>query len=663
MAIKVTPEVKFLKDLRNNYMIIEKSAEGEYSSFCIKMLERQEIDGLLALEQKLIDNKSLLYYDITARQSIKNILEKRVLSVDELRSLCMGIIQAVETAYEYLLPENDFILTPDFIFQDLGTGKVFLCLYPGYDFDIKEQMGGLMEFLMNRVDYRDKEAVYLVYRLYAVCKEEGYTLGHLKEALYEKAIIPETVRRMGSGRRAEGAEIREGAEVRQGMAPQHMAAHSRSELGLEVYGSRTAPFIRSVPGKIAQGTKAPGTMAHEVGVQSLTMQGKDLEGLTLEDLAQQEEGIRGLDRPELANQDLASYKKTRYGLDDVGEMTENNMNEAKIPVVLEKLEGEEEISCYSLMTYLMAGGCLLAGLAALLACFAFKIVYNSLGTRLDYSKLAALTIILGCVESYLMSKLFDKKRKITKMVKTKEYIDPRTDFGNSHSSLKQERRSTFIQRVSDRIDRIKLPGRSKQSGIERGFESSIQNRRGIEEICVSFVGDSVSGSVGKENDEADGSSPTSLLNCRVDELTSEELEMNLSAGKQSLDFAEDKPLKIDEPLKIESMPVLKALDSLYYKDIPVASYPFFIGKLKKNVDFHLDSDTVSRYHAKITKEGDSFFITDLNSTNGTFINDELLQTYQKKEIKDGDIIAFANIRYRFVIEPDVEAQEKGLKVL
>jgi pSer/pThr/pTyr-binding forkhead associated (FHA) protein len=66
------------------------------------------------------------------------------------------------------------------------------------------------------------------------------------------------------------------------------------------------------------------------------------------------------------------------------------------------------------------------------------------------------------------------------------------------------------------------------------------------------------------------------------------------------------------------------------------------------VDYCLEKDVVSRFHAKITKEQEQYYITDLNSTNGTFVNQEPLQTYQKKEIKLGDEIAFANIRYQFL---------------
>jgi pSer/pThr/pTyr-binding forkhead associated (FHA) protein len=96
--------------------------------------------------------------------------------------------------------------------------------------------------------------------------------------------------------------------------------------------------------------------------------------------------------------------------------------------------------------------------------------------------------------------------------------------------------------------------------------------------------------------------------------------------------------------------LLKPYDPNQYETITMSQFPFFIGKLKKNVDYCLENDIVSRYHAKITKELDGYYITDLNSTNGTFLNSESLLTYQKKALKPGDEIAFANIKYQFVVQ-------------
>jgi len=44
-----------------------------------------------------------------------------------------------------------------------------------------------------------------------------------------------------------------------------------------------------------------------------------------------------------------------------------------------------------------------------------------------------------------------------------------------------------------------------------------------------------------------------------------------------------------------------------------------IGRKEGN-DIHIDHMSVSGHHAKIEKKEDSFIVTDINSTNGTFVN-------------------------------------------
>ena len=62
----------------------------------------------------------------------------------------------------------------------------------------------------------------------------------------------------------------------------------------------------------------------------------------------------------------------------------------------------------------------------------------------------------------------------------------------------------------------------------------------------------------------------------------------------------------------------------------------------------IGKDTISRFHAVINKENQEFYIEDLNSTNGTFVNDEVLAYKEKKLLKSNDIVRFADVKYRFV---------------
>ncbi len=52
----------------------------------------------------------------------------------------------------------------------------------------------------------------------------------------------------------------------------------------------------------------------------------------------------------------------------------------------------------------------------------------------------------------------------------------------------------------------------------------------------------------------------------------------------------------------------------------------------------LDDSRVSRYHARIKRRGDQFFVEDLSSSNGTFLGDRQLAPGILRELVDGDEI-------------------------
>ena len=113
----------------------------------------------------------------------------------------------------------------------------------------------------------------------------------------------------------------------------------------------------------------------------------------------------------------------------------------------------------------------------------------------------------------------------------------------------------------------------------------------------------------------------------------EEISPEKGGSYEEEDYNPTCLLNEDEPLTEEKSGILlKSFEENQYQSIPIKDIPFFIGKLKKNVDYCLEKDVISRFHAKITKEKMKYYLTDLNSTNGTFINEMPLQTYETKEI-------------------------------
>ena len=75
---------------------------------------------------------------------------------------------------------------------------------------------------------------------------------------------------------------------------------------------------------------------------------------------------------------------------------------------------------------------------------------------------------------------------------------------------------------------------------------------------------------------------------------------------------------------------------------------FRLGSSIDGNDSVIDSPVVSRFHAKIVREGESYYLEDLNSTNGTCVNGKMLGYRDKVELNPEDTIMFADECYKIV---------------
>ena len=84
-----------------------------------------------------------------------------------------------------------------------------------------------------------------------------------------------------------------------------------------------------------------------------------------------------------------------------------------------------------------------------------------------------------------------------------------------------------------------------------------------------------------------------------------------------------------------------------YPDFELEKGSSIVGK-NPHVKLYINRDTVSQFHAKIECFDKTYYIEDMNSTNGTFVNDEILNYKEKRALSPGDVLRFADVKYRFL---------------
>lgn len=80
---------------------------------------------------------------------------------------------------------------------------------------------------------------------------------------------------------------------------------------------------------------------------------------------------------------------------------------------------------------------------------------------------------------------------------------------------------------------------------------------------------------------------------------------------------------------------------------------FTIGRDVKN-NIVIDLDNVSRRHAMVTSREAKYFVKDLNSTNGTYLNDEEIR--EEQPLRTGDLIKVGGAIFKFLTGSNIETQ-------
>ena len=193
----------------------------------------------------------------------------------------------------------------------------------------------------------------------------------------------------------------------------------------------------------------------------------------------------------------------------------------------------------------------------------------------------------------------------------KSFLEPK-DLDENIIALSEDMLSTTYDSVSD-IERIK-----DKYGLTEQVAREVEEDEEREEVAVSEANDELPFKENEKGEVRENKKPERLK----EPLYSEEKTTFLGANDKN--------------------PILKNLST---GDVyEVTSNPFTIGK-SQTCNLVIADKVVSRHHAEVVQYGDKYFIKDLSSTNGTFINGNKLMADTDVELKDGQEIIFANKKF------------------
>lgn len=175
----------YRRDYQKSSLVFEKEWADHVSYFQLEMLLENDIKGLLSCSSHSFNGEDQIYYDITGKQTLACIYEKKQMKETDVERLLFGIRDVLLQLQEYLLDENKLLLQPEYIYIDLSTKEISFCFYPFWDGNLSQAFMELAEYLLEKIDHEREEAVVAAYQFYRLVKEENSSFIRIMEELYK----------------------------------------------------------------------------------------------------------------------------------------------------------------------------------------------------------------------------------------------------------------------------------------------------------------------------------------------------------------------------------------------------------------------------------------------------------------------------------------------
>lgn len=176
-----------LKDQKMEKQMEKEESEGYYG---VKMLCDNPIKGLLPLSLHIFNGEKELYYDISSKQSLDVLYEKKEMKKEDLEKLFFGMKAALKNLEDFLLDTERLVIKPEYIYINSADESINLLYYPCKREEFEIEIYEFAEYILNRINNEDEQAVVYAYGFYRYIKEEQGDLSEaLERLLAEKEII------------------------------------------------------------------------------------------------------------------------------------------------------------------------------------------------------------------------------------------------------------------------------------------------------------------------------------------------------------------------------------------------------------------------------------------------------------------------------------------
>lgn len=593
-------------DGERSYITFSLPVDDDVKQYQIEMLQKNTVEILLPFSAQRVNDNWKLSYDITSRITLNRILERRLLSKEEFECLIVQFVKLIRELKDYLLDLSSVVLDSSSIFCDPSALSLYFLYMPvkiGEDDPVRLKTF-LKKLIFEEIQLLDDASASLLKRLLEVLKSEAFSAEQLSRCIQDKGNRTQALRSDGCETAGndhfscddETPAINNNIRVQKHIPPgkpNGEANHSSARVILPQHGGKKQDEKRfHQNGNDASGRGSSHLIAGAVnGI---------LVGILIYILCSVKAGSGRLSSTIAGFMLIAAainyFLFTRLLKHD--KKTENQP----------KKKPQNQVSSGK----------------------------HFMGGTLEEDIILPQIPKTGKKAFPDAQEFSPQNRKLTNEAegpenepggKTVGSKTPQILFAGSHEKTDMG--------ISRHDSKPYYPDEGRTGGKLPG--NSFQD----EEIQVRHLTKTP-----RENDLT----PPLLRNGSGDEMKKPFTWTQASSSERNSDARSKKPFVSDKTVVLGEVrdytPYLQSISNPAGK-IMLSKASVLLGRLEDSVDYVIPNRAVGKIHAEILNRADGFYIIDLNSVNGTYVNGERLVCNTEVMIKNGDNITLANESYTF----------------
>lgn len=169
-------QAEFKRENHKSYFVIRDSRldsdEQSHEVYDLEMLCENQIQGILPVSLHSFNGETELYYDISTKQTLRVLFEKKMFTREDLKWIFSGMNEAVCRLENYLLDMENLLIDPDYIYINMAEKKVYLLYYPYPEESFESEVEKFAEYILDKICNEDEQTVVYAYNFYRYVKEE-----------------------------------------------------------------------------------------------------------------------------------------------------------------------------------------------------------------------------------------------------------------------------------------------------------------------------------------------------------------------------------------------------------------------------------------------------------------------------------------------------------